>query len=73
MKHSPWSSRLRVRCGANNPTLEKFTVTKPPENQARRNQPRRGTGQEPTEKGQGGGQDPHKAVGPGKGEEEGGG
>jgi hypothetical protein len=29
-KCSPRSFRLGVGCGANNPTLEKFTVTKPP-------------------------------------------
>jgi hypothetical protein len=30
-KCSPWSSRLRVGRGANDPTSEKFTVAKPPE------------------------------------------
>jgi hypothetical protein len=29
MKCSPWSTRFGVRHGANDPTLKKFTVTKP--------------------------------------------
>jgi hypothetical protein len=33
-KYSPWSSRLGVGRGANDPNQEKFTLTKPSENQA---------------------------------------
>jgi hypothetical protein len=31
MKCGPWSSKLKFRRGANDPTPEKFTLTKPPE------------------------------------------
>jgi hypothetical protein len=48
-KCSPWSSRLEVGRGANNPTPEKSTVTKPPE---------------PMEEDHGGGQDPHRVLAP---------
>jgi hypothetical protein len=30
-KYSPWSTRFGGGCGANDPTPEKLTVTKPPE------------------------------------------
>jgi hypothetical protein len=48
-KCRPWSSRLGVGRGSNNPTPEKSTVTKPPE---------------PMEEDHGGGQDQHRVVAP---------
>jgi hypothetical protein len=62
---------MSVGCGAKNPTPEKFAVTKPLEHQTRQSQPHKGAGQEPMEKDQEGGQDPHKVVVPVKEEEEG--
>jgi hypothetical protein len=48
-KYNSWFSRVGVRHGANNTTLEKITVTKPPELMKEEN---------------GGGQDPHSVVVP---------
>jgi hypothetical protein len=55
-KCSPWSSRVEVGRGANDPTPEKLTVTKPSENQGERHW----TGT------YGEGQDPHKVAAPSK-------
>jgi hypothetical protein len=49
MKCSLWYSRLGIRRGANDPTLEKSTVTKPPQHM---------------EEDHGGSQDPHRVVAP---------